>query len=329
MKPIVIVTQPEYDKAQSVFDSADNLDCRPAPADECELAQELRRTGSRIAVLGTLPYKNELYSALAENARGGDALIIRFGFGMDSVNKSLCEANGITLTNTPVDIQTSVAELTIFLLGSLLRSIPRFNAAIRSGEFKSERGRELAGKTALLLGGGRIGMQVARMLHLGFAVETLICDAMPEAAWRERTGVSDDELRQTCGITRYSDDLDTLLPQADILSIHLPLMESTRGLIDARRLALMKPGAFLINTSRGGIVDEAALHAALAGGQLAGAAMDVFAAEPYQPTDPARDLRTLPNMVMTPHCASDTVEANSRMAARAVEIAASFNKEKL
>ncbi len=324
MKPIVIVTQPEYEKAQSVFAAAQDIDCRPAPSDERGLAEALRRSGSRIAVLGTVRYANELYTALAQNAHGGGALIIRFGLGMDSVDKALCEANGIALVNTPVDIHTSVAELTLFLLGSLLRSIPRFDAAVRSGEFNSRRGRELADKTALILGGGRIGMQVARMLHCGFGVETLICDAAAEAEWRGRTGLTEDELFRVYGVRKYSQNLDTLLPQADILSIHLPLLESTRGLIDARRLALMKPGAFLVNTSRGGIVDEPALYDALCGGQLAGAAMDVFAAEPYQPADPVRDLRTLPNTVMTPHCASDTAEANNRMAARAVAIATAF-----
>ena len=324
MKQIILVTQPEFEKAQTVFNSAEELDCRAAPTNEQELAECLKQTGSRIAVLGTHPYNDQLYTALERNSQGSGALIIRFGFGMDNINRALCEQNNITLANTPVDIQTSVAELTLFLLGGLLRNISLFNTAIRNNEFTSQRGRELSGKTALILGGGKIGLQVAAMLHRGFNVSILLCDSSSEEQWHARNGISQVDLREIYGVKKYSQNIDELLPQADILSIHLPLMDSTRKMIDKRRIALLKHGAFLINTARGGIVDEAALFDALATGQLAGAAMDVFAAEPYTPAQPDKDLRILSNMIMTPHCASDTVEANNRMATRAVELATAF-----
>jgi len=329
MKTIVLVTQAEYDKAAGLFAGAPALDCRPAPADEAALAARVRETGCRIVVLGVAPYRGPLYDALAENAAGRGALLVRFGFGTDGINKPAAKAKGLTLVNTPVDIQTSVAELTLFLIGSLMRRIPRLDASIRAGSFAPLRGRELCGQTALIIGGGKIGLKVARMLHLGFGVRVLVCDAAPETEWLARSGQSREALRDACGIAAYSNDLDALLPQADLTTIHLPLTPETRGLVDARRLALMKPGAALVNVGRGGIVDEVALYDALASGRLAGAATDVFEREPYAPVSPDKDLRNLPNIILTPHCGSDTFEANARMAAASVEQAAAFASGRL
>ena len=324
MKPIVLVTQSEYDKAAAVFTSSPGLDCQSAPADEASLAALVRATGCRIAVLGVAPYRDALYDALAGNAAGQGALIVRFGFGTDSINKPYAQARGLTLVNTPVDIQTSVAELTLFLIGSLMRRIPRMDAIIRSGSFAPIRGRELCGQTALIIGGGKIGLKVARMLHLGFEVRTLICDTATESDWLARTGQTREALHQIFGVEAYSQNLDALLPQADLVTIHLPLTPETKGLIGAVRLARMKPGSVLVNVGRGGIVDEAALYDTLASGHLAGAATDVFVTEPYVPVAPDKDLRTLPNIVFTPHCGSDTFEANARMGASAAGQAAAF-----
>ena len=320
----ILITQAEFDKAAHVFSSAPGLDCRPAPADEATLAALIRSTGCRIVVLGVAPYRDALYDALAANAAGHGALIVRFGFGTDSINKPYAKAKGITLANTPVDIQTSVAELTLFLVGSLMRRIPRLDATIRGGGFAPIRGRELCGQTALIIGGGKIGLKVARMLHLGFGVRTLICDTAEETEWLARTGQTREALRETFGIEAYSQNLDGLLPEADLVTIHLPLTPETRELIGARRLALMKAGSALVNVGRGGIVDEAALYDALASGHLAGAATDVFVTEPYVPVSPDKDLRLLPNIVFTPHCGSDTFEANARMGSCAAQQAAAF-----
>jgi phosphoglycerate dehydrogenase-like enzyme len=324
MNTPLLITQAEFDKAASVFTSAPGLDCQPAPADEAALADRVRATGCRIVVLGVAPYRDALYDALAENAAGQGALIVRFGFGTDGINKPLAQAKGITLVNTPVDIQTSVAELTLFLIGSLMRRIPRLDATIRDGGFAPIRGRELSGQTALIIGGGKIGLKVARMLHLGFEVRTLICDTATESDWLARTGQTREALHEVFGIEAYSQDLDALLPQADLVTIHLPLTPETHNLIGAKRLGLMKPGSALINVGRGGIVDESALYDALVSGRLAGAATDVFVNEPYAPVAPDKDLRTLPTVVFTPHCGSDTFEANARMATSAVQQAAAF-----
>ncbi len=324
MNTPILITQSEFDKAAAVFTSAPGLDCRPAPADEAALAALVRSTGCRIVVLGVAPYRGALYDALAENAAGQGALLVRFGFGTDGINKPYAKAKGLTLVNTPVDIQTSVAELTLFLVGSLMRRIPRLDATIRGGGFAPIRGRELCGQTALIIGGGKIGLKVARMLHLGFGVRTLICDTAPEADWLARSGQTRAALREIHGIEAYSQNLDALLPQADLVTIHLPLTPETQSMIGAKRLALMKPGSAIVNVGRGGIVDEAALYDALASGHLAGAATDVFVTEPYAPVAPDKDLRALPNIVFTPHCGSDTFEANARMGASAAQQAAAF-----
>ena len=324
MNTPVLVTQAEYDKAQAVFAHAPHITCLPAPADETALAAQIRATGCRAVILGVAPYRDALYDALAQNAGDQGALIVRFGFGTDSIVKPLAKAKGLTLVNTPVDIQTSVAELTLFLIGSLMRRIPRLDAIIRGGGFAPIRGRELCGQTALIIGGGKIGLKVSRMLHQGFGVRTLICDTATEADWLARSGQTRDALRETFGIAAYSQDVESLLPQADIVTIHLPLTPETRDLLGAKRLARMKPGSVLVNVGRGGIVDETALFDALASGHLAGAATDVFVTEPYVPVAPDKDLRTLPNIVFTPHCGSDTFEANARMGSSAAAQAAAF-----
>ncbi|MDD4102724.1 MAG: NAD(P)-dependent oxidoreductase [Kiritimatiellae bacterium] len=320
----ILVTQAEYDKAADVFAAAPGLDCRPAPADEASLAALVRETGCRAVVLGVAPYRDALYNALADNAGEAGALIVRFGLGTDSINKPYAAAKGIKLVNTPVDIHTSVAELTLFLIGSLMRRIPLLNTSIRNGGFTPIRGRELCGQTALIIGGGKIGLKVCRMLHLGFGVRTLVCDSAPENAWLARAGQSREALRETFGIEAYSQELDSLLPLADLVTIHLPLTPETSNLIGSSQLARMKPGSVLVNVGRGGIVNENALYDALASGHLAGAATDVFVNEPYVPVAPDKDLRTLPNVVMTPHCGSNTFEANARMAASAIMQAKAF-----
>jgi phosphoglycerate dehydrogenase-like enzyme len=113
-------------------------------------------------------------------------------------------------------------------------------------------------------------------------------------------------------------DFAAAVRAADFVSLHMPASAENRRFLNRERLAAIPSGAWLVNTARGAVVDEAALYDALAGGQLAGAALDVFEREPYEPVEPSRDLRTLPNVILTPHCGSNTTEANRAMAARAV-----------
>jgi len=159
-----------------------------------------------------------------------------------------------------------------------------------------------------VIGCGGIGLIVARMAARGLGMHVTGCDTRPEAR----------AAAEAAGADRFVTDYDEAVADADVVSLHLPLVAATRGFMDARRLAALRADAVLINTGRGGLVDEAALFDALSNGRLAGAALDVFQVEPYVPVEPDKDLRTLPNVVLTPHAASTTVEAVRRMAAAAL-----------
>lgn len=287
MSEVVLVTQPEFQKAEPLFVAAG---CESAPVEEAALAAEVLRRKAQAVIVGVSPYRGPLYEALS----GG--LIARFGVGHDSIDKALAHRHGIIVTNTPGALDISVAEHTLWLMGCLLRKIVRAGTQMRTGKFVGEVGMELHGKTLGILGFGAIGRRVAQSAQLGLGMNVLACDVGPGF-------VSAEELFR----------------KSDIVSVHLPSNPSTRHFINAERLAWLKPGAVLVNTARGAVLDEAALYDALVTGRLAGAALDVFEREPYVPVQPDKDLRTLENVVLTPHIGSNTCEANRRMAAAALE----------
>ena len=196
----------------------------------------------------------------------------------------------------------SVAEHALALMLAAGRGIVRMDRDIRAGRFEPVNGIEFAGKSLGVVGTGGIGKVMAR---LGAAL------GMRVLAWN-RSGVPDD-------LPARATELDDLLAQADVVSIHLSLNEGTRGLIDRRRLGLLKPGAILINTARGAIVDEAALIEALQDGRIAHAGLDVFTTEPLAADHP---LARLPNVTLTAHAAFATREASERLLRTALEILA-------
>ncbi|MBM3892249.1 MAG: hypothetical protein FJ388_24295, partial [Verrucomicrobia bacterium] len=213
--------------------------------------------------------------------------------------------HGIVVTNTPGVLDVSVAEHALWLMGCLARRISRLEARLRAGEFAADAGMELRGKTLGILGFGAIGRRVAAIAHLGFGMKIIACDCIPAAQLGQALSA--------CGVERYTNDVQELFRAADIVSVHLPANASTQRFINAERLAWLKPGAMLVNTARGAVLDEEALYDALVAGRLAGAALDVFEAEPYRPARPDKDLRKLENVVLTPHIGSNTREANQRM----------------
>jgi phosphoglycerate dehydrogenase-like enzyme len=229
-------------------------------------------------------------------------VLARVGVGVDTIDLEAATEAGVVVTTTPGANTVSVAEHAIALLLAVARSIPNADAAVRSSAWHRRRdllGHDLSGSTVGIVGGGAIGRAVAKRLH-AFDVELLVADAVPV----------DVE-----GATQVA--FDTLLERSDAITLHVPLFDATRHLIGERELALMKPGAILVNTSRGGIVDEAALAAALRSGHLLGAGIDVFSAEP--PDD--SPLLQLTNVVLSPHVAglsSDAIQAMLRAAASAV-----------
>ncbi|MEI7731658.1 MAG: NAD(P)-dependent oxidoreductase [Verrucomicrobiota bacterium] len=299
MSETILVTQPEYVKAEAVFKAAADVRCEAAPPEEGALAELVSTRRIRAVIVGVAPYRGPLYGALAKQ---GPAIISRFGVGHDSIDKALSHKNGIAVTNTPGVLDESVAEHTFWLMGSLVRRVAQLDADMRQGNFRSTAGMELRGKTLGILGLGGIGRKVAAMAHFGFGMKVIVAGRQPVASHQS-----------TSGIDFYTDKAEHIFRQCDILSVHLRSDATTRHFINAERLSWLKPGALLINTARGAVMDESALFDALNTGRLAGAALDVFEHEPYQPVAAGKDLRKLDNVVLTPHVGSNTREANRRM----------------
>jgi len=230
-------------------------------------------------------------------------VIGRAGVGVDNIDVEEATRRGIAVLNAPGGNTRSTAELAFSLLLAVARRIPEADRSVRRGEWdrKGLRGVQLHGKTLGVVGLGRIGSEVTRRAR-AFGLRVVAHDpyAPPERA--AEMGV---ELR----------DLDTLLGEADFVTLHAPLTDETEGMIGARELGRMKAGAFLVNGARGGLVDEAALALALRTGELAGAGLDVYSEEPLPVDSP---LREAPNLVLTPHLGAATEEAKREVA---VEIA--------
>ena len=233
----------------------------------------------------------------AELIEAGEQLRVigRAGTGVDNIDVDAATRLGIVVVNAPASNNVAVAELTIGLLLSLARQIPQAHGSMQLGKWERSKfmGWEVRGKMLGLVGLGRIGSEVARRAR-GLEMHVAAFDP----------GVSFDRAAQR-GVEVLA--LDELLQRCDIISIHVPLIEATRNLIDAGRIAQMKRGAYLINASRGGIVDETALLAALDGGQLGGAALDVFSVEPPQ----HNPLTSHPRVIVTPHVGASTEEAQT------------------
>jgi phosphoglycerate dehydrogenase-like enzyme len=223
-------------------------------------------------------------------------VIARYGVGVDNVDLAAARARGICVTNTPGANSVSVAELAVGLILSLARRIPDSAAATRAGGWPRTAGLTIEGKTVGLLGLGSIGKQVARRLA-GFDCRLLAYDPAADEAFARQYEV-------------VLASRDEVAAGADFLSLHLPLLPETRGLVDAAFLQGMKKSAYLVNTSRGELIDEAALTEAILGNRLAGAALDVFTKEPPEPANP---LLGLPQVLVTPHCAAHTDGAMNAM----------------
>lgn len=249
------------------------------------------------AILGVDPVTDRVIA----NARNLKA-ISRQGVGVDSVDLAACTAQGIIVTNTPGTSTRSVAELTLSLMLALLRHVPQLNYQVKAGTWSRILGHELTGKTVGLIGFGRIAQALARMLR-GFDVELLYYDPCRPP----------QEVEEALGAQFLP--LEELLSRADVISMHAMLTDETRHLINTETLALMQPTAVLVNTARGGLVDEVALAKALENGDLAGAASDVFDPEPPV----GSPLLNLDNFNATAHCGAYTAEANARVALAAAQ----------
>jgi phosphoglycerate dehydrogenase-like enzyme len=257
------------------------------PLDEAELVELVR--GCAGLIVGIDPVTERVLAA------GPLRVVVKYGSGTDNIDLGAAERLSVKVSSTPGANARSVAELTIALLLALARHVVAHDRAARAGAWSRVGGLELAGKRLGVVGYGAVGREVARLAAC-LGMEVVAHDPFVDAA----------EVALVA--------LDELLASSDAVSLHVPLDDSTRGMIGARALERMRSGALLVNTARGGLVDEDALADALASGRLGGAALDAFAVEPPI----GSRLLGLENVVLSPHAGAATAEAARRTALQAV-----------
>ncbi|MDD5067234.1 MAG: hydroxyacid dehydrogenase [bacterium] len=245
--------------------------------------------------------------AAADNLK----LIVRGGVGVDNIDVKAAEKKKVQVRNTPGASTVSVAEHTMALLLSLVRQIPATDKSMKEGKWEKKKfeGTELFGKTLGLIGSGRIGTAVAKRCQ-AFEMKVMAYD--PYA----------DDKTLLAGNIKPVKDLDELLRQADIVSLHIPKTEETKNILNKERISKMKDGSIIVNAARGGVVDEEALAEALKSGKLYGAALDVFSTEPLQNSP----LTGLSNVVLAPHIGAATKEAQKRIGLEAAKTIVEFFK---
>ncbi len=260
-------------------------------------------SGVRGVVAGTESWSREIIEAVGPELE----VISRVGTGVDSVDLKAATDHGIAVLNAPGENAQTIAELSVGLMWGLSRRIVEADRAVRTTGFlmRTEMdGLELWGKTVGIVGFGEIGRRVAAMCQHGFGMSVLVTTAHP-----------DPERLESAGVDALFVELDALLDRADFVALHAAVNPQTERMIGEIELKAMKPSAYLINTSRGQLVDENALVAALSDGDIAGYGADVFDVEPPPADHP---FFSLSNTILTPHYGSGTYEAMTRMSDRAV-----------
>jgi len=261
---------------------------------EAEIAELL--AGDAVGLIAGV----EPLTALVFDSASALRVVSRCGVGLDSVDLEAARRHGIRVSNTPDAPTQPVAELAVAHMLDLLRGVSRCDRQVRAGQWQPRMGGLLQGRVVGLLGFGRIGRRVAGLLA-GFGASLLVSDpALSEPSERLPGGAS------VVG-------LDRLLRESDIVSLHVPYGSGTHHIIDREALSLMKPTALLVNVSRGGLIDEVALHEALVSERLAGAGLDVFESEPY-----SGPLAALDSVLITAHMGSYAQEARVAMEREAV-----------
>jgi phosphoglycerate dehydrogenase-like enzyme len=266
-----------------------------APRSEDELIDLLRGIDGGI-------FSGDPFTARVLEASPQLKVISRTGVGYDAIDVKAATERGIVVSNTPGVNRHAVAEWTFALMLSCARKMKNNLAEVRSGGWTRHEGMDLAGKTLGIVGLGTIGKEVAQRAA-AFEMRILACDVIRDVPFAEAHRVAFVPLEE-------------LLRESDFVSLHTFLNEKTRHLINAERISMMKPTAFLINTARGGIVDTEALCRALAEKRIAGAALDVFEGEPLRADSP---LRTMENVTLSPHVAGVSTDARYLSGAAAAE----------
>ena len=220
-------------------------------------------------------------------------LIARPGTGLDNIDVDTAKSKGVSVVNSPESLVEAVAEHVLLLMLALARRVTFADQSVRGGKWEKEKlmGSELKGKTLGIVGFGRIGHRIGE-LGQALGMNTLVYDVVP---------ISPDSLLK---LGAKVVDLDSLLSLSDFVTLHVPMTTETKHMLDSKRLSLMKSSAFIVNASRGGVIDEVALASSLRNGSLAGAALDVFESEP-----PSGGILVAPNTILTPHIGGQTAEA--------------------
>lgn len=304
-KPVIVVIEEVYKKGKDVFGSISDMEIVIAPANEDSLSEIVSKKNAFAVVLGVEKYTGPLYEAMK---KGG--IIARFGVGCDGIDFEKVKHNNLYVTNTPGVLESTVAEFTVFLASEVLRKPGMANVEMKQGKWHPIMGNELKGKIWAILGLGKIGKELSQILTFGFGVRVFAFEIL---------NVEHEKIREKYGVEKLSSDFSEIAPFADIVSLHLPANKDTYHFFSGARLKQLKPGAILINTGRGSLIDENALYDALKNGRLSGAGLDVFENEPYKQMNPNKDLRELSNVVLTPHIASSTLECSKRMAERVIQ----------
>ena len=305
-RPKVVVTRRlpeavEREIAQD-FDATLNTEDRPLGAEGLQRALQ-----SADALLCTVTDRltDEVLGVEPRRAR----LLANFGVGFNHIDVDAARARGLAVSNTPDVLTDATADTAMTLLLMVARRAGEGERHVRTRAWTGWRpthmlGTQVSGKTLGLVGMGRIARAVARRAHHGFGMKVLFHDPYPPSP-QEAAALGAEPV----------DSLDDVLTRADFVSLHCPATPETRHLVNAERLGRMKPGAYLINTARGDVVDEAALVAALKAGTIRGAALDVFEREPVV----TEDLLSMENVVLLPHLGSATRETRIAMGMRALE----------
>lgn len=298
----IVITEFMDERAVAQLRAAHDVLYDPQLVDDKPRLLKEAATAHGLIVRNRTQVRGDLLAALTRCTVVG-----RLGVGLDNIDLPGCEARGLQVIPATGANALSVAEYVVATTMLLLRGAYLHGAAVADGTWPRNalsNGREAGGKTLGLVGYGSIGQLTARLAR-GVGLQVVAFDALMDS---DHPAFAEGFAR--CG------GLDEVITMSDAVSLHVPLVDSTRGLFNADRLAAMKKGAVLINTARGGIVDEVALAAALKSGHLGGAAIDVFASEPL-PAAP--HFQGCPNLVLTPHIAGVTVEANERVSSLIAE----------
>lgn len=301
-----------YDRGKKEFDESELELFIFDVFEEDKMIETQQETGARCFIIGAEKYSNEFYNTIDKGS-----LIIRFGVGYDSVPLDICRKRDIKVAYTPRTLDESVAEHTVALILNCARQIPEADNLMKKNSWGMEAGLELKNKILAVIGFGNIGQQTARIAKKGFQMKIHALDIYPEL---------DDKYYDL--VDFYSTDFAEVVNDCDFISLNMAAIEETKNYIDRDKLILMPEKSFLINTARGHVINEEDLFQALNQREIAGAALDVYDNEPYKPVNENRDLRTLDNIILTPHIASNTDAANKNMTELSIKNAVNFYKNK-